>query len=126
MSKHEIPTHDPYTGELNPYYEELTGEKNPFTFCDDETNYCFDLSELIGKEFRYQSKYGISTWIDKVKNVEPMFGLHTNLTKSLKPVNQGEEPKKFEIFGHTISLYIRSKRGNHLYELENCVVVEHL
>jgi len=24
-----IPTHDPYTGELNPYYEELTGEKNP-------------------------------------------------------------------------------------------------
>ena len=25
----EIPTHDPYTGELNPYYEELTGKKNP-------------------------------------------------------------------------------------------------
>lgn len=24
-----IPTHDPYTGELNPYYEELTGKKNP-------------------------------------------------------------------------------------------------
>lgn len=28
MSK-EIPTHDPYTGELNPYYEELTGQINP-------------------------------------------------------------------------------------------------
>ena len=26
---HKIPTHDPYTGELNPYYEELTGLKNP-------------------------------------------------------------------------------------------------
>lgn len=26
-----IPTHDPQTGELNPYYEELTGEKNPLT-----------------------------------------------------------------------------------------------
>jgi len=25
----EIPTHDPFTGELNPYYEELTGKKNP-------------------------------------------------------------------------------------------------
>lgn len=25
----EIPTHDPYTGELNPYYEELTGKINP-------------------------------------------------------------------------------------------------
>lgn len=29
MSKIKIPTHDPHTGELNPYYEELTGEKNP-------------------------------------------------------------------------------------------------
>lgn len=28
-TENEIPTHDPYTGELNPYYEELTGEKNP-------------------------------------------------------------------------------------------------
>ena len=28
--KFKIPTHDPYTGELNPYYEELTGEKNPY------------------------------------------------------------------------------------------------
>ncbi len=27
--KKEIPTHDPYTGELNPYYEELTGKNNP-------------------------------------------------------------------------------------------------
>jgi len=25
----QIPTHDPQTGELNPYYEELTGGKNP-------------------------------------------------------------------------------------------------
>lgn len=32
----EIPTHDPYTGELNPYYEELTGKKNPLRM--DTTN----------------------------------------------------------------------------------------
>jgi predicted HAD superfamily Cof-like phosphohydrolase len=25
----KIPTHDPQTGELNPYYKELTGKKNP-------------------------------------------------------------------------------------------------
>jgi hypothetical protein len=32
MSKKEnIPTHDPQTGELNPYFEELTGLKNPLT-----------------------------------------------------------------------------------------------
>lgn len=29
MAKNKIPTHDPQTGELNPHYEELTGEKNP-------------------------------------------------------------------------------------------------
>ena len=29
--KKEIPTHDPYTGELNPYYEELTNKKNTLT-----------------------------------------------------------------------------------------------
>ncbi len=32
--KRNIPTHDPYTGELNPYYEELTGEKNPLEIQD--------------------------------------------------------------------------------------------
>jgi hypothetical protein len=34
MMKRNIPTHDPYTGELNPYYEELTGEKNPLEIND--------------------------------------------------------------------------------------------
>lgn len=29
MENKKIPTHDPYTGDLNPYYEELTGEQNP-------------------------------------------------------------------------------------------------
>jgi len=31
----EIPMYDPYTGELNPYYEELTGKPNPIR----EANY---------------------------------------------------------------------------------------
>ncbi len=29
-----VPTHDPQTGELNPYFEELTGLKNPLTQID--------------------------------------------------------------------------------------------
>jgi len=29
MMKYKIPTHDPYTGEPNPHYEELTGKPNP-------------------------------------------------------------------------------------------------
>ena len=32
--KKNIPTHDPQTGELNPYYEELTGKKNPLEIQD--------------------------------------------------------------------------------------------
>ena len=31
VSKFPIPTHDPQTGELNPYYEILTGKKNPLS-----------------------------------------------------------------------------------------------
>lgn len=27
--KFQVPTHDPHTGELNPYYEEITGKKKP-------------------------------------------------------------------------------------------------
>ena len=30
MRKKKIPKYDPQTGELNPYYEQLTGKKNPF------------------------------------------------------------------------------------------------
>ena len=30
--KFKIPTHDPYTGELNPHYEDITGEKNPLEY----------------------------------------------------------------------------------------------
>lgn len=35
MEKKNIPTHDPYTGELNPFYEELTGEENPLKVNND-------------------------------------------------------------------------------------------
>ncbi len=120
-----IPTHDPYTGELNPYYEELTGEKNPLLTDNENDNYCFDLSTLVGKEFRYNGKYGLSTWTDKVKNIETNMGLHTNFRESLKPAKKGEERKKFEVYGHTVNLYVRSTRGNHLYELENCIFVNY-
>lgn len=121
-----IPTHDPYTGQLNPYYEELTGEKNPLSPDDkDDNNYCFNLSSLIGKEFRYKGKYGLSTWTDTVKNIEPIMGMQINWKDSLKPVKEGEEPKKIELIGHIINLYVRSTRGKYLYEFENCIFVEH-
>lgn len=47
----KIPTYDPYTGELNPYYEELTGLPNPLSLSNNKiekriigiTCSCFDL-----------------------------------------------------------------------------------
>jgi hypothetical protein len=91
----------------------------------DDENYCFNLSSLIGKKFRYKSKYGLSDWTDKVKNIESNFGIHTNWNKRLISRKEGEEPINFEIYGCIINLYVRSTRGNHVYELENCIFVEY-
>ncbi len=33
-TKFDVPTHDPQTGELNPFYKELTGKKNPLVNSD--------------------------------------------------------------------------------------------
>ena len=46
-TKFDIPTHDPQTGELNPYYEELTGKKNPLT--EGKKEYLHDIKEYIKK-----------------------------------------------------------------------------
>ena len=46
-TKFDIPTHDPQTGELNPYYEELTGKKNPLT--EEKKEYLYDIKEYIKK-----------------------------------------------------------------------------
>ena len=46
-TKFDVPTHDPQTGELNPYYEELTGKKNPLT---EEKKECLhNIKECIKK-----------------------------------------------------------------------------
>ena len=42
-----VPTHDPQTGELNPYYEELTGKKNPLI--EEKKEFLYDIKEHIKK-----------------------------------------------------------------------------
>ncbi len=52
-----IPTHDPYTGELNPYYEELTGEKNPLSKDVEDESLpigCIYASGVLGTDTRSQ------------------------------------------------------------------------
>ena len=110
--KNKIPTHDPYTGELNPYYEELTGETNPLAR-KNEVPVTFDLNQLVGKKFRYKSKYGLSTWTDTVKAIE--------LTILTDPSLFFKIDGDFEFVGYQYILYVRATRSKNVYEFENCV-----
>lgn len=117
----KIPTHDPQTGELNPYYEELTGEKNPLINSDEKKTTTFDTTKLVGKEFRYKSKYGISNWTDKVKNIEYVLGIETNIELPIKPYVEGQTKKEFELYGYKYKLLVRSTRANQVYDFNDCV-----
>jgi len=118
----KIPTHDPYTGELNPYYEELTAERNPLLPEDEEILIpTFDIKSLIGKKFRYKGKYGLSTWTDVVKNIEVINGVETNIGLPIKLLKDGEVQKPLEIYGYKYYLQVRSTMGNHLYDFNDCI-----
>ena len=56
-----IPTHDPYTGEINPYYEELTGEKNPLSYKVSKNQKLESLNDILielanNRKIDYESK----------------------------------------------------------------------
>lgn len=119
----KIPTHDPYTGELNPYYEELTGKKNPLLGDVEETNNCFDLKKLVGKKFRYNGKYGLSDWTDTVRRIDTRGGVHTNWSEYMLKRKNGDNSVKLEVFGSTYELFVTSSRSGQHYEFENCVFI---
>lgn len=69
MKKKKIPTHDPYTGELNPYYQDLTGETNPLA--PKEEHPSFVLKNVLknmyaGKKFLYYPRHmeGVLSYIE--------------------------------------------------------------
>lgn len=108
----KIPTHDPYTGELNPYYEELTGETNPLAV-KNTTLTTVDLNQLVGKKFRYISEYGLSEWSDTVKAIIPIQGIHTNFFKSdSRPI------------GFTYELHVVASETGHHYEFNKCIFLD--
>jgi hypothetical protein len=117
----KIPTHDPQTGELNPYYEELTGEKNPLINSDEKKTVTFDTTKLVGKEFRYKSKYGISNWSDKVKNIEYVLGIETNIELPIKPYVESQTKKELKLYGYTYKLLVRSTRADQVYDFNDCI-----
>jgi hypothetical protein len=118
-----IPTHDPYTGDLNPYYEELTGEKNPLS--KDVENESFDIPRFVGRKFRYNGEYGLSTWTDTVKRISYRQGIVFDPPFDLKAIGIGKNFKseKLNIIGHTIELDVISSRSGQVYEFDKCVFI---
>lgn len=119
--ENKIPTHDPHTGELNPYYEELTGERNPLLPEEEIAIPTFDMKQLVGKQFKYKGQYGLSTWTDKVKNIEYVLGIETNIELPIKSYVEGQTKKEFELYGYKYKLLVRSTRANQVYEFEDCI-----
>ena len=119
----KIPTHDPYTGELNPYYEELTGEKNPFSTPFD--NESFDIPRFVGRKFRYNGKYGLSTWTDTVKRISYRQGIAFDKPLKFKVPKKGEDFKaeKINIIGYNIELDVISSRSGQVYPFKDCVFI---
>lgn len=113
----KIPTHDPYTGELNPYYEELTGAPNPMA-PKNTVPTTFDLNTIVGKRFRYNGEYGLSDWSDTVLAITTYHGIHTNFTKALK------EKIPVEVVGYTYDLRVVAFKTGYLYEFNKCIFLD--
>jgi hypothetical protein len=113
----KIPTHDPQTGDLNPYYEELTGQPNPLA-PKNEVPSTFDLNQLVGKKFRYISSYGLSTWTDIAIAITMKHGIHTNFNKACK------EHVPLEVVGYTYDLQVVASETGYLYEFNKCVFLD--
>lgn len=119
----KIPTHDPQTGELNPYYEELTGEKNPLSPEEEIVIPTFDMKSLVGKKFRYKGDYGLSTWTDKVKAIRPHHSIEFDAPLNLNVPKEGEpfKAEQFKIIGMKYRFFVVSERSEQNYEFEDCI-----
>lgn len=99
-----IPTHDPQTGEINPYYEELTGKPNPLSMVVNKKITKIEQilklyrEQYIGQKFSYKSKYG--GFLDGLI----CDGVHYTI--------EGNE------HGSKFNIYVISEKNN-VYEIEN-------
>ena len=118
-----IPTHDPQTGELNPYYEELTGERNPLLPEEKIVIPTFDMKSLVGKNFRYKGQYGLSTWTDKVKAIRSHHSIEFDAPFELKVPKDGEpfKAEQLKIIGMKYKFFVVSERSEQNYEFEDCI-----
>jgi len=118
----KIPTHDPQTGELNPYYEELTGEKNPLSPEEKIVIPTFDMRSLVGKNFKFKGQYGLSTWTDKVKAIRSHNSVEFDAPLDFKLAKEGLlNPLTSKIIGMKYKFFVVSERSEQNYEFEDCI-----
>ena len=119
----KIPTHDPHTGELNPYYEELTGERNPLLPEEEYVIPTFDMKRLVGKQFKYKGQYGLSLWTDKVKAIRSHNSIQFETPFKIVPQNEDGSltPLDYKIVGMKYKFFVVSERSEQNYEFEDCI-----
>jgi hypothetical protein len=84
----------------------------------------FDTTQLIGKRFRYRSKYGVSEWTDTVSDVVAMHGIEFDKPWPWFKISaDGEkcDAEHTKIIGYHYRLHVRATRTKHIYEFENCI-----
>jgi len=106
MNQKEIPTHDPHTGELNPYYEELTGEKNPLS--KGVENESFDTPRFVDRKFRYNGKL-IKTDVNYLLEYDK--GVVVASTSTKERINGLSKQNCDEIFGVVDVIYKQVRNG---------------
>jgi hypothetical protein len=82
-----------------------------------------DVRQLIGKQFRYQGKYGLSDWTDTVKDIVTQNEIVFDPPLTMKVIKGNESYKASEckIIGFKYKLFVVSEKSEQHYEFYDCI-----
>lgn len=92
-----------------------------------ESDYAFNLNTLIGKQFKYNGKYGLSNWTDTVKKIYPRQIIHFDPPfKIIKPNSNGIVKKILDtkFIGVSYEFQVVSSRGGQVYDFKDCIFID--
>ncbi len=82
-----------------------------------------DVRQLIGKQFRYKGKYGLSNWTDTVKDIITQNDIEFDppLTMSVLTGDEIFKARKCKVIGFKCKLFVVSEKGEQYYEFDDCI-----
>lgn len=82
-----------------------------------------DVRQLIGKKFRYQSKYGLSDWEDTVKDIITQNNIEFDPPLNMSALMGDElfKARKCKVIGFSIKLFVVSEKSEQHYEFYDCI-----